>query len=96
MIVEQNVDDFEFFREAPPLLAWDVSDGVADEMHDAALHDHLREARSTVRGKGKGCSVASGTDCIRRAHAEHPAAVNEPVQSLEQTLKGLQLLKVTV
>ena len=43
--VHSAIDSFEIFRKATPLLAWDVSDGIADEMHDAALHDHLRENR---------------------------------------------------
>ena len=57
--VHRAIDGFELFREAPPLLAWDIADGVANEMHDAPLHDHLREdgfsaifeTRHTIHGE---------------------------------------------
>ena len=41
--IHRAIDGFELFREAPPFLAWNIANGVADEMHDAPLHDHLRE-----------------------------------------------------
>ena len=57
--VHRTIDGLELFREAPPLLAWDIADGVANEMHDAPLHDHLREdgfsavfkTRHTIHGE---------------------------------------------
>ena len=41
--VDGAVQRPQFLREAAPFLAGDVLRGVADQMHDAALHDDVRE-----------------------------------------------------
>lgn len=41
--VDGAVQRPQFLREAAPFLAGDIFRGIADQMHDAALHDDVRE-----------------------------------------------------